>query len=261
MDDPLDELIGAYRAEHERGGSDPEARARLMRAMHRRHGRRRHLAFGLVVGAIVLSNATTWAWSTGRVDALLGLAGEAPTEAPASDERVAVDAPEERPAPEEELAELERALALPPELAHEPPVHPRRASPSRPVEAPSIADGPQGDDAQGDDPLGEALAELEPDPDAAERRLFAEAHRLHFGAQPERALRRWDTYLTLYPDGRFVPEARYNRAIALLRLGRADEARRALGPIAEGAYGEAHRADAARLRRAIDEGRVRGPAR
>ena len=35
----------------------------------------------------------------------------------------------------------------------------------------------------------------------------------------------------------FAPEARYNRALSLVRLGRTQEARSALEPFANGAYG------------------------
>jgi len=39
------------------------------------------------------------------------------------------------------------------------------------------------------------------------------------------------------PNGRFATEARYNRAICLLRLGRDGEARQALEPFASGKMG------------------------
>jgi hypothetical protein len=42
-------------------------------------------------------------------------------------------------------------------------------------------------------------------------------------------------------------EARYNRAVALARLGRREEAMRALEPFAAGEYGEYRREDARRI--------------
>jgi TolA-binding protein len=51
-------------------------------------------------------------------------------------------------------------------------------------------------------------------------------------------------YVRDYPTGRFVPEAKYNTALSLLKLGRAAEARPLLAPFAEGAYG-AYRQEAA----------------
>ena len=69
-------------------------------------------------------------------------------------------------------------------------------------------------------------------------RLYAEAHRAHFvDGDPSSALRAWDAYLAAAPEGLFAPEARYNRALTLVRLGRLDEARRALEPFARGVYG------------------------
>ncbi len=69
-------------------------------------------------------------------------------------------------------------------------------------------------------------------------RLYAEAHRAHFvDGDPASALRAWNAYLAAAPEGAFVPEARYNRALTLVRLGRLDEARQALEPFARGMYG------------------------
>jgi hypothetical protein len=59
-------------------------------------------------------------------------------------------------------------------------------------------------------------------------------------------LRLWTAYLAGYPHGRFVPEATYNRALALVRLGRNKQAVAALKPIAAGRFGDyrRHEADA-----------------
>jgi TolA-binding protein len=68
--------------------------------------------------------------------------------------------------------------------------------------------------------------------------LYRAAHRLHFEAgDPSGALSAWERYLRETPRGRFAVEATYNRAICLVRLGRAEEARRVLEPFARGAYG------------------------
>jgi hypothetical protein len=69
---------------------------------------------------------------------------------------------------------------------------------------------------------------------SADLRAYREAHRLHFdGADAGRALAAWDTYLASHPAGTFAPEARFNRAVCLLRLGRRAEAKSVLVPIAE----------------------------
>jgi hypothetical protein len=66
-------------------------------------------------------------------------------------------------------------------------------------------------------------------------RLYRTAHELHFhGGDPAAALAAWDAYLAAEPDGRFSVEARYNRAIVLVRLKRYDEARDALAAFARG---------------------------
>jgi hypothetical protein len=83
--------------------------------------------------------------------------------------------------------------------------------------------------------------------------LYREAHEAHFVARdPARALAAWDAYLGAHPNGRFAPEARHNRAITLLRLGRRDEARAALAPFADGAFGDYRKREARRLLDALD---------
>ena len=68
--------------------------------------------------------------------------------------------------------------------------------------------------------------------------LYRAAHRAQFiGTNPDRALELWDRYLNVAPNGALSPEARYNRAIALARLGRKGEAAAALAPFADGDYG------------------------
>jgi hypothetical protein len=84
---------------------------------------------------------------------------------------------------------------------------------------------------------------------------FARAHALHFhGADPAAALSAWDEYLRGFPAGRFAPEARYNRAIDLLKLGRTAEARDALQPFAEGALGDYRRDEARAILRSLESG-------
>jgi len=82
-------------------------------------------------------------------------------------------------------------------------------------------------------------------PSTAEQSVYEAAHHAHFRERdPSAALRGWDAYLATYPEGRFAVEARYNRAISLVRLGRRGEAREALAPFATGTYGGYRRAEA-----------------
>ncbi len=65
--------------------------------------------------------------------------------------------------------------------------------------------------------------------------LYRKAHELHFhGTDYAAALAAWDAYLATEPGGRFVIEARFNRAIVLVKLARFAEARVALMPFARG---------------------------
>jgi hypothetical protein len=83
------------------------------------------------------------------------------------------------------------------------------------------------------------------DPEAA---AYGRAHRAHFdGGGPDRALAAWDDYLRLYPRGALAPEARFNRALCLVRLERTADAERALRPFSDGRFGSYRRAEAGRL--------------
>jgi hypothetical protein len=85
-------------------------------------------------------------------------------------------------------------------------------------------------------------------PSQAERdALYLTAHRLHFRGAPREALAAWDAYLATQPAGPLAIEARYNRAVVLVRLGQKEAARAALQPFARGAYGGFRAADAQRL--------------
>jgi hypothetical protein len=78
--------------------------------------------------------------------------------------------------------------------------------------------------------------------------LYRTAHRAQFfGADPARAVVLWDRYLAAAPNGSLSPDARYNRAIALVRLGRKAEAATALEPFARGEYGGYRKTEATSL--------------
>jgi hypothetical protein len=88
---------------------------------------------------------------------------------------------------------------------------------------------------------------------AAELALYREAHRAHFDRHDCRAaVVGWERYLAEAPRGRFTLEARYNRALCLVRIGRHREAAAALTPFAEGAFGDYRRADARALLDALE---------
>lgn len=77
---------------------------------------------------------------------------------------------------------------------------------------------------------------------------YRAAHRTHFdSASPSAALAAWDRYLDDFPAGSFATDARFNRALCLIRLGRQAEARAALTPFANAAAGSYRQAEAAAL--------------
>jgi TolA-binding protein len=97
-----------------------------------------------------------------------------------------------------------------------------------------------------------------PNATRAETDLYRRAHTLHFAADSaSAALDAWDAYLHAYPKGMFAPEARYNRAIALVRLEHWSEALQALAPFACRPTGSYRSAEArelvARIRRRAPE--------
>jgi TolA-binding protein len=77
---------------------------------------------------------------------------------------------------------------------------------------------------------------------------YRTAHNAHFVQKdPTAALQAWSEYLAQTPSGRLAVEARYNRALCLLRLGRNQEAIAALQPFTDGTYGAYRQRDAQRL--------------
>lgn len=93
-----------------------------------------------------------------------------------------------------------------------------------------------------------------PAPAPADREVaaYAVAHRLHFQLHDHAgAARAWDAYLAAWPDGQLAPEARFNRAVCLVRLERWRDADAALRALAEDPA-TARRADVDRLRAIVD---------
>jgi TolA-binding protein len=78
--------------------------------------------------------------------------------------------------------------------------------------------------------------------------LYRTAHRLHFqDRDPGRALAAWEAYLAAFPNGKLAVEAAWNRALCLVKLGRAEEAERLLERFAAGTFGGYRRTQAADL--------------
>ncbi|WP_437629458.1 tetratricopeptide repeat protein [Sorangium sp. So ce854] len=157
------------------------------------------------------------------------------------------DAPAPQP-PEPRAAEIAPPAPLPaPPLAPTaPPLAPTAPPPRRapvvavapPARAPSIAPSAAGPAKASQPPASDPQAIQRPPTGPDADALYQAAHRAHFvDRNPSAALAAWNEYLAAAPRGRFAVEAQYNRALCLVRLGRTDEARRALEPFARGAFG------------------------
>jgi TolA-binding protein len=192
--------------------------------------RRTRLAFVLPMAAC-LAAGTAWGAATGRLPAVFHAIGqmvsytkEPPAKSARSDvkpaaplaKNVEVAPPTEVPAPPPPEVE-----PLPPAAAPQPVVAPSTRV-SEPASAPSSSAKPAS---------STAFADRDGD-------LYRLAHEAHFTSHDyARALAGWDAYLQAAPSGRLATEARFNRALCLLRLGREDEAKRALQPFALGVFG------------------------
>ena len=93
------------------------------------------------------------------------------------------------------------------------------------------------------------------DPELA---AYRAAHRTHFdGTDPAASLRAWDQYLADFAAGSFATDARFNRALCLIRLGRHAEARAALEPLADAPTGSYRQREAASLVEGLGVGKAR----
>ncbi|UJR83996.1 tetratricopeptide repeat protein [Sandaracinus amylolyticus] len=216
------------------GESDQAARTRAKILATQRASAQRTM-FAMAAAAVLalgLGVPSVWAWSTGRLDAWLG--GDEP--APVQHEVA--------PAPVREVAPREEVEVEPPE--------PEIVAPAiEPAPEPVVIErrerAPEVEEDDVDDRRMQGV-------DPAERRAYREAHALHFDARdPAGALGAWERYLDAYPSGRFALEARYNRALCLVRLGRDGEARDALTPFASGEHGSYRQREAAELVEALSE--------
>lgn len=249
-----DLLDRATRALRDTTGSDPAALERVLDRLERQRppsrASMRHVRVVAWTLAGSLLGVGAWANATGRVhwfvpEAPSAPPAAAPVDAPpvaavarSGSRRRAVSPPVEVPEVAEvppEPAPPEPEEALDPEVSPAPPVAP----------APPASETPRAPA----DRKSSAAAPRPPDADV----LYRSAHEAHFvRADYAQALALWDRYLeAAEPGHRWKIEARYNRGIALYRLGRSELAREALEPFARGEYGGYRRNDARRLLEAL----------
>lgn len=171
--------------------------------------------------------------------------GEAEPEAPLQPEAAAPTAPEPAPAPPAvpvappQPRRAPRALPKPALSANIPPAKPIEPPPPAAAPEPKPAPAAQAPEPAQRNPKPKAAA-----PEPAELALFRRAQALHVAHDPS-AIAAWDAFLRVAGSSVLAPEARYNRALGLVRASRFAEARRALQPFAAGAYGS-YRKDEAR---------------
>ena len=225
-----DLLAEATRALREtESASELEARAtraRVMSGLHQARVRRRtRHAFLLPIAATFVA-ASAWGAASGKaqlmwasIERMTHRSASALARAPSNPSKSAIGALRPPLPPPQPLAPEPNPASEPnPAVPTPSPLHAASASSAR----------PNGSEA--------ALA------------LYRAAHTAHFvDHNPARALAAWDAYLAAAPNGAFAPEAHYNRALSLVRLGRNSEAVSALEPFASGAYGGYRQAEAAAL--------------
>jgi TolA-binding protein len=234
--DLLDEATRALRDTEQ--ASEFEARAtrtRVLAGLHQTRVRRRtRLAFLLPIAASFVA-VSAWGAASGQMRLVLDKLERFVGVAPSSPHGATVP-----PA---------RRLAVPPKSSEQAELAPNREGEPLPAATPM--------DARAETPT-RATANASSSAGRAERAdptlaLYRVAHAAHFvDHDPARALVAWDDYLRAAPNGAFAPEARYNRALSLVRLGRSKEARIALEPFASGAYGGYRKAEASALLQHID---------
>lgn len=256
-----DDLNAAFRSIRDTyDGTNPEASTTLHRALFRTRARERKSRFTrwvVIPIAAVLAASTAWAGVTGKltpaaIAVLESFHAERTQPAPSHPVAAAPAASAApSPAPIEETPEVSEPPTAPvvETVAPPPPAPVVVASAAAPRPTPNPPSAPSAEPARAVEPpetqAQPAPSASAPDPHAA---LFAEAHRLHFiDRDPARALAAWDRYLAVAPDGRFSPEARYNRALSLVRLGRRAEAQAELAAFANGTYGSYRRDEAKAL--------------
>jgi hypothetical protein len=241
-DDAFSRAARALREAHD--GSSPKAartRAAVLTEVALRHRRRRSMLVVIVPIAAVLAVSSAWAAVTGRLPRWIGRFLP-PAETHATVAPVPKGAPPQAPV-------LVTTVPTPSASADVTPT-PAAGATVASVNSPEPSTTPARHVVGGPTSARPASSAA-----GAEETLYAAAHHAHFVARdPAAALRGWDAYLAAYPQGRFTLEARYNRGLSLVRLGRTAEASAALAPFADGTLGGYRQREARELLDALDAG-------
>jgi hypothetical protein len=235
----IDDAAAALREETARPASELEAartRAKILATHRAQRDRGSRATVWLAAAAalmIMLGGSTAWAYWTGRLETWMGEVPAA-TDAPVPTPPAPVTTVHAQEAPTPPITAIAPEPVAPPDTVHEVSI---------PADVVASEEEPE-----------VVIGEPERTPvDPRERAAYRAAHTLHFESHdPAHAIEAWDSYLAAYPSGRFALEARYNRALCLVRLGRTSEAREALGPFVAGTHGGYRQQEATELVQAID---------
>lgn len=225
-------------------------RERLMASLHDRR-RRSNTRFAVLLPmAAIFVGSTAFAAVTGRLETFvvsaLDVVGLVPNTAAWSAEAPAAKGPRSAAG----ARGVRPAAAPPAEVPAAPSAEPEpepEAAPSAepPADTPAPAHG-----ARGAGPTSVRAA----DSDSDAHEVYRRAHAAHFKSHDlSEALRGYEAYLAQQPSGRFAVDARYNRALCLVRLGRQAEAQQELERFARGSYGGYRQVDAQRLLAALNQ--------
>jgi len=219
LDDQLAALRAFGDAADDHGGA---TRIRVRRSLEAAPTIRRQLVSAAVALAILLGGTVSWALVTGNLGKLWSHVRD---QAATIIQRELLPQPPQA-APIATAPQRARTVAPPPLTEWTPPPEPAPPPPA-PTPAPAPKPTPKPQPAPAPPPKIEAAAPVEA--------LYRAAHDLHFHSEDHTAaLAAWDAYLAAEPTGRFAVEARYNRALLLIRLARFADARAALEPFARG---------------------------
>ena len=289
MDDELSRVVQAFREENTASALDRAAiRRRVLSAYQRKAKRRPLFTWFLPAAVLLLGSAALAAHGTtrpglARVRAWLdrGVSSSVRAKAPVHDQGSARTVPAIGPAPTAHApsasppGEPLRSDGPPPVVAIADATSAIAATSNRsqrsavflrPRALAFASRGAAGRNASPASPREPDEAEQPASPPPALDRkseqdadllLYRVAHRRHFqDRDPERALAAWDTYLVAFPKGRLAVEARFNRALCLIKVGRIAQAEASLQEIASGIFGTYRSARAAELLDAIQRRRA-----
>lgn len=241
----LSDGLSALRSLGDCGGDGGETRDRVLAALAGRERRRRQLASASVALAVMALGGTVLAATGGgAITETWGAVKRVLDGRSWSEPRVGSRAPAESwPSPTMPIPPPQPVSTGSTALAGAPP-----AAAPLPI-TPGTRHSPP--------PTARSRAGGAPSPRSVQRPvteadlLFRDAHETMFVTRDaRRALSGWESYLAAAPRGRFAPEAEWNRALCLVRLG-LPGAGEALAPFADGARGDYRRREARALLAAL----------